>query len=585
MKLVRSITVVAFALALFVADSATARPGDLDPSFSTDGFAQVDLLSKAQPGAQPTQDPAQLAGIGPGGEIVLAANTRYGYSCNREGCGRNDLFVALARLLPNGELDTSFAGDGTFEGDFGLAQVRGTAYAVQPDGKVLVAGSSYFPGSGEFIARLNVDGTLDQSFDGDGVATFDSLGIDALTVAPDGRIIVGGSARGAEFQPGFYGLGDVVMRLLPDGTADPSFGGGDGAITVDLTRLDGIDELALDGHGRILAAGSYDTGDRNEITSLIRVLPDGSLDSSFSGDGSLQVDLAPSAVSAERVSALVIDDENRPILSISSVVTGPGVFPYRRALVRYTEDGSPDSGFGPDGQLFVDDVPDEASDAVNRLYALALDGQGRLLVGGGSRSLVGRRLSDGRPDPSFGDHGWIQVDPAQGAYADDLVVDPAGRVVVVGSTGVVRAQIARLRTDNDPPDDLDADGLADARDPCPSQFGPSSGCWTSERALTMRRVKSSLVSELSSASPACVAGAQIQLLRKKKGRDRRVATSPPQPDPPSLITGGALGSSWPFERPARGGRYYAKVPSTFDAVGGNCTGARSGTIRLGPKHN
>lgn len=581
MRLVRSIGMIAATVALLAADSAVARPGDLDPTFSNDGFAQVDLLSKAQPGAQLTQDPAQLAGIGPAGEIVLGANTRYGYGCNREGCGRNDFFVGLARLLPNGALDQSFAGDGTFESDFGLPYVRGSAYAVQPDGKVLVAASTFGAGANAFVARLNADGTLDEAFGDNGLAMLPTdVGATAMALAPDGRIVLGGSTRGAEFQPGFYGLDGVVALLLPDGTLDPSFGGGDGTMTFDLTRIDQVDDLAVDGQGRIVAAGTYDTGDGNEINAVTRLLPDGSLDPGFSADGSLQVDLAPDARSIEAVSALVIDSENRPILSISSVVTGPGISPFRRALLRYAENGSPDTGFGGNGQVFIEDVPDPASDAADRVKALSLDSQGRMLIGGGGRGLVGRRLSDGSPDPSFGTQGWIQVDPPQGAYSVGLLADPAGRVVVIGGTADTHAQVARLRTDGDPPDDLDADGLTDDRDPCPSVYAPGSGCTANDRSLTIRR-KSRWVAagELSSPSLHCVSGFEIVLLRERKGRDRRVTSI--QSDPLGASINGVQVAPWQLEVPRARGRYYARVRASFGPVSGDCGGARSRTIRLG----
>ena len=571
MKRIRSIAALAGALTLLAGGSAVAHPGDADPTFSQDGFAQVDLFSSAESGGFPSQEPAQPVGIGPGGEIVLAANTRYDYNCNTY-CARSDSFIALARLLPNGTLDASFAGDGTFESNFGLGNVRGIAYAMQPDGKVLVAGSAYYPGSGSFVARLKPDGALDPSFAAGGVLTFESIGVGAMALAPDGRIVVGGDTRGAEFQPGFYGEDDILLRLLPNGALDPSFGDA-GQVTVDLTRIDDINRLALDGDGRILAAGTYDNGDRNEITSLIRVLPDGSLDSGFSGDGSLQVDLATSAISAERLSALVIDGRNRPILSISSVVTGPGVSPYRRALIRYNGDGAPDTGFGPEGEVFIEDVPDESTDAVDQLRALVLDDQGRMLVGGGPRLLVGRRVIAGTADFSFGDSGWIQLDPPQGAFATGLLVDPAGRVIVVGGGGITGTQVARLRTDGGPPDDLDADGVVDNLDRCPSSYAPASGCPSSARTLSIHRHRDRVSGELVSDSEGCVDGARIGLFKKRKGRDSRVRST-------IVIDPAGTSALWEVPRPARPGRFYARVRCSFAATAGACAAARSRTIRL-----
>jgi uncharacterized delta-60 repeat protein len=596
MTTVRFIGLFVFAIVVLAASPASARPGDADPSFSSDGFAQVDLTTKGEQGVTGTTYPVQLVGIGAGGEITLAATTFYSYDCVSIACARTDYFIAFARLLPNGDLDKSFAGDGTFETNFDLQGVRAGAYALQPDGKVLIAGSGYTPSDGaapfklvNFVARLNPDATLDEAFADGGIKTLgiDDAGIGALALEPDGRIIVGGSVRSGEFQPGFYGEDGLVVRLLSDGSFDPSFGGGDGISTFDLTRVDTVDRIAVDGLGRIFTAGRYDAGDDHEATGLARLLPDGSLDATISGDGWLPIDLLPKAPSRGGLSGLVVDGENRPVVSISSVANGPTT-PILRVLLRYTESGSPDPAFGTNGQQSLSDVPDGFADAPSLLSGLALDAQGRLLVSGGRRGLVGRRLSDGSPDKSFGQSGWVQLDPLQGALANGyLLIDPVGRVLAAGGSGSGAPQVARLRTDTAPPDDLDADGVLDASDPCPSQYWPVSGCATSSRALTVSQRKGRFFGALSSPSAACVRGAEVQLLKKRRGRDRLLETSPRLSDP-----GGSLDESqpvwssfWSFEKRRHRGRFYVRVRATFDAVAGDCSAARSRTIRLGPRRH
>lgn len=589
MKLVRWIGALATGFALLAGDLALARPGDLDPTFSRDGFAQVDLTSKLEPGGSAGEDQVQLVGAGPAGDVVLAANTTYSYDCVHVGCARYEFFVAVARFVPNGDLDTGFAGDGTFEGDFGLPRVRAAAYALQRDGKALIAGSTYSTEGDLFVARLNADGTPDESFAADGVMTlnlpdFQQMG--DLVLAPDGRIVVGGSTTGAEFQPGFFGGDDLLFRLLADGTLDPSFGGGDGLVTFDLARLDDIDEVAIDGENRIVAAGPSGPENGHETTTLIRLASDGSLDPGFSDDGWTLVDLAPERFSIEQVSALVTDTESRSIVSISSVAPGPGISPYRRALVRFGEGGSPDPGFGTDGKAFLEDIPGASASAADPVRALGIDGEGRMLIAGGPRLLVGRRLTDGSPDPSFANRGWLQIDPQQGAYSRDLLVAPDGRIVVGGATqeGIMRAQVARIRTDDDPPDDLDADGIPDTADPCPSVFFEGGACPSYPRSVTIRRTRTKVHGSLKSAAAECLNGAVVRLIRKRPGPDRRAWRSAPVTEPSGIAYSGngpPLKAFWPeHRRPVRPGRYYALIKRSLAPTGAECGEARSRIVRL-----
>src|SRR5207244_5450652 len=106
---------------------------------------------------------ARAVAIQPDGRIVIAGGTstlRHSY-------------LAVARLTDGGQLDPTFSGDGRaytrFDGD-----ASGSAIAMQPNGKILVAGSSERYGSFRTrfaAARFNADGTLDTGFSGDGMAT------------------------------------------------------------------------------------------------------------------------------------------------------------------------------------------------------------------------------------------------------------------------------------------------------------------------------------------------------------------------------------------------------------------------------
>jgi uncharacterized delta-60 repeat protein len=134
--------------------------------------------------------------------------------------GYNGAFV-VARLNPDGSLDTGFGTDGTAD-----IEVAGMAKSitVQADGKILIAGYNQEEGSGfDFkIVRLNQDGTFDASFGNNGIAVFDLAGgrdtARDITVLADGKILVAG-------QSNYFGNDDFsIIRLNPDGTLDTTFG-------------------------------------------------------------------------------------------------------------------------------------------------------------------------------------------------------------------------------------------------------------------------------------------------------------------------------------------------------------------------
>jgi uncharacterized delta-60 repeat protein len=192
--------------------------GSLDTSFDTDGLVTT-YLGKAN-----------CVAVQSDGKILVAGDSNSDFG--------------LVRYNSNGSLDTSFDGDGKVTLDFGsgpYSYVYDTIYtiALQIDGKILVGGSS----SGNFaLARYNVDGRLDITFDGDGRLTTDFGGDDtalSINLQPDGRILVGGSS-GSDF---------VMARYNLDGSLDTSFGVPDDStppIVTGFSPTDGATEISAD---------------------------------------------------------------------------------------------------------------------------------------------------------------------------------------------------------------------------------------------------------------------------------------------------------------------------------------------------
>ncbi len=165
--------------------------------------------------------------------------------------------MAVARLNTDGTLDTSFAAasSGLAKVDFGGAETVG-GMAVQADDKVVISGSTSTSGGGDqAVARLNADGTIDNSFSSDGKVIFGTAttGETALgaVVQQSGRIIVNGNGGAThDF---------IVTRLSSDGTVDTTFGLGGLAINFGGFEYDG--DIAIRPDGRILLAGSTDVSD------------------------------------------------------------------------------------------------------------------------------------------------------------------------------------------------------------------------------------------------------------------------------------------------------------------------------------
>ena len=175
-----------------------------------------------------------------------------------------------------GDLDSSFGTGGKGVSDFGVLASAANAIAIQSDGKLVTAGTIVLPSGNDFgVARLNPDGTLDKSFAGGGVTTDFSGGDDrgfAVAIQPDGKIVVAGTATTAQ---GGYDFG--VARYNPDGTLDTSFGSG-GKVTTDFNGgEDAIQGIVIMPDGKIVAAG-YETNTDSTTSAAAAIYnPDGSI--------------------------------------------------------------------------------------------------------------------------------------------------------------------------------------------------------------------------------------------------------------------------------------------------------------------
>jgi uncharacterized delta-60 repeat protein len=234
--------------------------GSLDTSFGTNGLVQTDFLGN---GAV-----AYALALQTDGKIIAAGTMIDG--------GGDNLF-ALARYNTDGSPDADFGVAGEVTTTFPAADAAVYALAVQPNGKIVAAGTDDFNGAGDFaLARYETDGSLDTDFGvGGRVTTSFTGGLDqanALLVQSDGKLVA----------VGFASTDFALARYDTDGSIDTDFGV-DGLVTTDFDGgADTAYAAALLPDGNILAAGSA-VIDGGTDFALAQYKTDGSLDETFGG--------------------------------------------------------------------------------------------------------------------------------------------------------------------------------------------------------------------------------------------------------------------------------------------------------------
>ena len=332
-------------------------------------------------------------------------------------CGYFDRFNSstrggVLRLNADGTLDASFAPAGTgFNSD-----VR--CIALQPDGKVLVGGyfTSYNGTPVAHLARLNTTGTLDATFIQSGTG-FDGF-VEAITVQPDGRIVVGGS-----FTNYNSNLRVALARLNANGTLDTSF------VLPGSGIVGTVGDIIAQPDGRLLISGYLQTLNNVSRGSIIRLNADGSLDTSFASTNGV-------------VSSTVLEMVRQPdgkIVAVAGFTSSSGG---TVGMGRLNANGTRDATFAPTGFGFSGGV-----------YGLALQPDGRIVAGGTFtsyngivRNRLGRLNANGTLDTSFAAAGT-------GLNSDvyDVALQPDGKVIAVGAfttfDGIAHSGIVRVNAD------------------------------------------------------------------------------------------------------------------------------------------
>ncbi|MGB0917267.1 MAG: T9SS type A sorting domain-containing protein [Flavobacteriales bacterium] len=330
--------------------------GSLDNSFSVNGMLTTDV----------------------------ADNNDYGYDAALQADGKI-VVVGTTGMSPRRMIAVRYNADGTLDGSFGTngmvildspetENFTGEGIVIQPDGKICLAGRAFLSSSLFLVARLNTDGSLDNTFSVDGIltSTFGDGTSSAYAIAlqTDGKIVVAGDLSWWE--------GPILMRHLAvarfntDGTLDMEFDT-DGRVLVSFGSSGFFcRDMTIQNDGKIVLVGYS-----NNSFALARLNTDASIDNTFSVDGRV---ITAIGIDESYGRAIAIQADNKILAAGNTSNTAIGEEEF--ALVRYNSDGTLDNTFSLDGRTTIEFGNNDAS-----AYSVAIQPNGRIVVGGISRDV------------------------------------------------------------------------------------------------------------------------------------------------------------------------------------------------------
>lgn len=417
---------------------ALAAPHVLDPTFDGDGKVATGFANGS----------ADVVATQPDGRIVVAGRIIAGGSSPTSDIG-------VLRYNPNGSLDPTFDDDGAMHFSFGSGDdMDGVSDIAVEGGKIILVGSTTLTDGAKVkfaVARLEGDGDLDSSFGGDGAVTTEFLQsyparASGVAVQDDGRIVVAGTAFPEE---GAGAAGNfAVARYDTDGTLDDTFGGGDGKVMTGIgpcpTDTYGYD-VDIQSDGKLVVAGNNENwrcdvpNDGPEVfnMAMARYNTDGTLDGDFGENG--VVSTAFDRVNGEDAFAAAYDVK---ILPDDKIVLGGYADAF--AVARYDADGTLDTSFDEDGRMSVLFGNQAEISGPHNFGEMVVTSGGRIVVAGtfldgdtpGSDFMgaLMRLNADGSLDERFsGDGKHLQaLQDGEHFEARGLALQPDGKLLVAG---------------------------------------------------------------------------------------------------------------------------------------------------------
>lgn len=413
---------------LFLSVTSLVGHGQLDPSFGQAGIALVDYDQQ--------DDTNQAVVIQNDGKIVtfgsLGGPTNNIFAVARYNSnGTPDAFFHSTGSPYRGVVTVKFNSEWASYGGSALAG------AIQKDGKIVAVGTAGTETSGALvIARLLPNGDLDHTFNQNGVGSqpgtrvvflnTSAAAANGVAIQSDGKIVVVGAISAPSYQV-------ILMRLLPNGMPDPTFNSSGLLQSISGEALG----VALQKDGKIVVTGETGNGIEEEYF-VARYLPNGALDTSFNGTGIVIGDFGLN--SPFKISSIVIQPDQK--ILIGGYATTPIDPTVGFALLRFLPNGKLDASFNGSGsvvtQLYEEAIACYGRHiALQKDGKIVIGGSSSAYDG--SLALA-RYNANGSLDASFGSGSgtpgitFTSISAGQGsAVGYGLAIQPDGKIIVVGT--------------------------------------------------------------------------------------------------------------------------------------------------------
>jgi uncharacterized delta-60 repeat protein len=341
--------------------------------------------------------------------------------------GNSSADIALVRYNTDGTFDTTFNSTGIVTTAIGTNFDEANALAIQGDGKLVAAGTSITGTHDVFaLVRYNMDGSLDTTFNNTGIVTtaIGTIGdfAYALAIQGDGKLVAAGYSQYTFTQEVF-----ALVRYNTDGSLDTTFNATGIVTTAIGTSTDHAYALAIQGDGKLVAAGTSSAD-----IALVRYNTDGTLDTTFNSTGIVTTAIG---TFGDIAFALAIQTDGKLVVAGS---TSNGSQP-KFALVRYNTDGSLDTSFNTTG-IVTTAIATAIGTFGDVAFALAIQTDGKLVVAGSTsdgsqpKFALVRYNTDGSLDTTFNTTGIVTTAIGLGDYAYALAIQGDGKLVVAGAS-------------------------------------------------------------------------------------------------------------------------------------------------------
>ena len=365
-----------------------------------------------------------------------------------------DIDFALVKYNADGSLDTSFGTGGQVITAVNTNNEIVNRMVVQDDGKIIVVGGYNNGGNDSIIIRYNADGTLDNTFSGDGMQEVDvsasgSDWFEDVVIQADGKIVAVGYGT-------FSGDEQIfAVRFNDDGSLDNTFGtSGQTILPMDVSDERAM-AVALQSDGKVIIGGRSNNGADTDF-ALRRLNTDGTLDTTFGTLGIVAVDVS---ASGETGNAIYVGSGDEIFLAGSTNASGDN----DSTVVKFDADGNLDASFGTGGVFTV-----AAGVPFETLYDLTVQSDGKIVAVGEAYTAatkndvsVIRINANGTLDTTFGTGGIVRETLTNETdSAKSVRIDANGNIMVAGNTDG-DTFIARFDSDGNLDDRFDLENTLD----------------------------------------------------------------------------------------------------------------------------